>query len=91
MGITLIKIKLMPSSPDVDLEELKKKAQEIVESNKGRRVLIEQQPIAFGLNALIVGFEQDEDEGELDPIENALREIENISSVEIIDMRRAFG
>lgn len=91
MGIALIKIKLMPSSPDVNLEEIKTSAKEIVEGNKGTRVNFEERPIAFGLKAVIVGFEQDEGEGELEPIENALREIENVNSVEIIDMRRAFG
>jgi len=91
MGITLIRIKLMPTSPEVNLEEIKKKVQAVIESNKGRRVSFEEQPIAFGLKAVIAGFEQNENEGELDPIENQLRELENISSVEIIDMRRAFG
>jgi elongation factor 1-beta len=91
MGITLIKIKLMPSSPDEDLERIKEKTKEIIENNKGRRVSFEEQPIAFGLKAIIAGFEQDEDEGELDPIENALNSIENVNHVEVIDMRRAFG
>jgi len=91
MGIALIKIKLMPSSPDVNLEKIKEKAKKIVENNKGARVSFEEQPIAFGLKAVIVGFEQNEDNGELEPIENALREIEDVNSVEVVDMRRAFG
>jgi len=91
MGVALIKIKLMPSSPDVNLEEIKEKAKKIVENNKGARVSFEEQPIAFGLKAVIVGFEQNEDNGELEPIENALREIEDVNSVEVVDMRRAFG
>jgi elongation factor 1-beta len=91
MGIALIKIKLMPSSPEVNLEEIKTRAQEVIEKNKGIRVNFEEQPIAFGLKALIVGFEQNEDKGELEPIENSLKEIENVNSVEVVDMRRAFG
>lgn len=91
MGVALIKIKLMPSSPDVNLEEIKEKAKKIVENNKGARVSFEEQPIAFGLKAVIVGFEQNEDNGELEPMENALREIEDVNSVEVVDMRRAFG
>ena len=91
MGITLIKIKIMPSSLGVNFEEVKVKAKKIVEANKGTRVEFEEQPIAFGLNALIVGFEQNEDDGELDPIEEGLRKIKDVSSAEVIDMRRAFG
>ncbi len=90
MGTALIKIKLMPESPDLDLEEIKEIAQELVESNKGSKVNFEIQPIAFGLKALIVGFAIDEAD-ELEPIENALREIEEVASVEVVDMRRAFG
>ena len=91
MGIALIKIKLMPSSPNENLKEIKDKAESIIEKNKGGRISFEEQPIAFGLKAIIVGFEQDENEGELDPIENALNKIKNVSSVQIVDMRRAFG
>lgn len=91
MGVALIKIKLMPSGPEVDFEEVKTKAKEIIEKNKGERVKFEEEPIAFGLKALIAGFEQDEENGELEPIENALREMDNITSAEVVDMRRAFG
>ena len=91
MGIALIKMKMMPSSPEVDFEGLKEEAKKVVEDNKGTKVMFEEVPIAFGLKALVVGFEQNEDEGELDPIENSLNAIENVSSVEIVDMRRAFG
>jgi len=90
MGIALIKIKLMPISPDVNLEELKEKAKEIIESSNGMRTSFEEQPIAFGLKAVIAGFDLDE-ENELEPIEEALRKIENVNSAEVTDMRRAFG
>lgn len=90
MGTALIKIKLMPNSPDVNLEEMKEIAKEAVESKKGSKVNFEIKPIAFGLKALIVGFALDEAD-ELAPIENALREIEQVVSAEVVDMRRAFG
>lgn len=91
MGIALIKIKLMPSAPDTNFEEIKEKAKQVVEENKGSRVSFEEEPIAFGLTALIVGFEQNEEDGELDPIEEGLRKINNVNSAEVVDMRRAFG
>ncbi len=90
MGITLIKIKLMPSSPEVNLEEIKEKAKEIIEKNKGKKCCFEEEPIAFGLKALITSFDIDEQE-ELEPIEEALKNLENINSAQVIDMRRAFG
>ena len=90
MGTTLVKIKIMPTSPDVDLEEIKESAKKVVESNKGKNISFEEEPIAFGLKAVIVGFGIDEND-ELEPIENSLREMENVSSAEVSDMRRAFG
>ena len=91
MGITLIKMRIMPLSAETDLENLKEIAQKIIESKKGSRVVFEEQPVAFGLKAVIASFQQDEEEGELEPIEEELNKNENISSVETIDMRRAFG
>lgn len=91
MGIALITIKLMPESIEASLEEIKERAKEIIESNKGTKVRFEEEPIAFGLKAVIVYFEQDEDEGELSPIEEGLTNLKNIQSAQVTDMRRAFG
>ncbi len=90
MGIALLKIKLMPSSPEVNLEGIKEKAKEIVEKGKGKNCSFEEEAIAFGLKAIIVCFEIDESQ-ELEPIENNLRNIKNVNSAQVIDMRRAFG
>jgi elongation factor 1-beta len=89
MGTALIKIKLMPTSPDVNLEELKEKAKALVERNEGKNINFEEEPIAFGLKAVIVGFALDEAK-ELDPIEEGLGKLENVNSAQVTDMRRAF-
>ena len=47
MGIALITIKLMPSSPEVNLEEIKEKAKEVVEKGQGKNPRFEEEPIAF--------------------------------------------
>ena len=91
MGITLIKIKIMPSSPEVNLKKIEEKAKIIIEKNKGTRINFVEEPIAFGLKAIIANFEQDEKDGELEPIEKDLRKIKEVNSVEVIDIRRAFG
>ena len=90
MGTALIKIKIMPTSPDVDLDEIKKKAQEVVEKGEGGVTGFEEEPIAFGLKAVLVAFSLDESQA-LEPIEEGLKKIDNVSSVQVIDMRRAFG
>jgi len=90
MGIALITMKLMPESPETDLEAIKENAKRIIEEKQGKRLNFEEEPIAFGLKAVKVFFEIDESQ-ELEPIEDELKRIENISSVQVVDMRRAFG
>ena len=90
MGTTLVTIKLMPSSPEENLEEIKEKAKKIVEEGKGTKTRFEEEPIAFGLKAIIIYFDLDEEQ-ELEPIETDLSKIENVSSSQVTDMRRAFG
>lgn len=90
MGTALITLKLMPKSPEVNLEELKTKAQQVIEANAGKKTRFEEVPIAFGLKAIHAFFDLDES-AELEPIENKLGEIEDINSVTVEDMRRAFG
>jgi elongation factor 1-beta len=90
MGTMLITIKIMPSSAEADLEKLGQKVKQIIESKQGQRPSFKQEPIAFGLKALIVSFDLDESL-EIDPIEQELEKLENINSTQITDMRRAFG
>jgi len=90
MGTALIKIKIMPISPETNLDEIKGKAELIINGKEGKNCNFEEQPIAFGLKAVIAGFALDE-KYELESIEEELKKIENVNSVEVIDMRRAFG
>lgn len=90
MGIAAVKIKLMPSSPDINLEEVEKKAGKILEEKEVKNPQFEKQPIAFGLNALIILFAWPE-EKELEELENDLKKIEDVKSAEVIDIRRAIG
>jgi elongation factor 1-beta len=90
MGTALITIKIMPESPDTELEAIKEKARETIAKGQGKVDGTKEEPIAFGLKAIIVNFALDESK-ELEPIENELKKIEGVSSVQVIDMRRAFG
>jgi len=90
MGIAGVKIRIMPTSPEVDLEKLKKTAAVIIERMGGKNCKFEEEPIAFGLRAIIAFFAWPE-ELELDSLERFLNKIDQVSSVQTIDMRRAFG
>jgi len=90
MGIALITLKIMPSSPEANLEEIKTRAKEVIEKSEGKIGEFKEEPIAFGLKAVIVNFELDESK-ELEEIEESLKNIENVNSTQVTDMRRAFG
>jgi len=88
MGMTAVKVKIMPSSIESNLEDIKKQIPGKLE--KAKNISIEEQEIAFGLKAIMLTFAWPEEQ-DTDIIENSLAEIENVSSVEILDYRRAFG
>jgi elongation factor 1-beta len=90
MGTMLVTYKVMPISPEVNLEELQKKIKEILEQEKGEKVRFTQEPIAFGLIAIKAGFDLDE-KLSLDQIQEKIQNLEEVSSIEVDDMRRAFG
>ena len=86
----IVKIKIMPTSVETDLEEIKSKVKDLIENNEGTNTGFEEEPIAFGLKAVIVTFYWNE-EKELGNLEKSLETLENVNSIQIIDMRRAIG
>ncbi len=90
MGTALVTIKIMPESPEVDLEIIQKKAKQITEEKGGQKPTTKTEPIAFGLNAVILNFALDESKS-IDNIQDKLKDVKEISSAEVIDFRRAFG
>lgn len=87
MGTAGIKIKIMPESPENDLEEIKKEVMNLVEQNGGKNREYVTEPVAFGLNSIIAFFEWPE-EKPLEELESSLENLKNVNSVQIIDMRR---
>lgn len=86
-GIAGIKIKIMPTSPSANLDLIEKNAKKIVEENGGINNIYEIIPIAFGLKAIIAFFQWPE-EKEIEPLEELLGKIEEVQSVQTIDMRK---
>jgi translation elongation factor aEF-1 beta len=86
-GIMGVKIKIMPTSPSVDLKLIEEKVKTLVEKNKGFNREYSIEPIAFGLKALIAFFEWPE-EAPLENLEEALKNIKDINSIQVIDMRK---
>ena len=90
MGTAIIKLKVMPESPETNLENIQKEIESIISSNNGKIGKIEIEPIAFGLKAIIATFTWPE-EIETEKFEKAISSIKEVSSAQILDFRRAFG
>lgn len=91
MSTAGVQMKIMPESLEVSLEDLKAKVKETIESfESGILNETTEEPIAFGLKALVITFAIPEST-ETDEVEAKLSDIEGISSVELIDYRRAVG
>ena len=89
-GLNILRIKLMPESPSADLNKMKADAESTVKKVGGIFNGSIEEPIAFGLNALIITAGLKEDRSP-ELLETELAKIEHVQSVEVIDVRRAFG
>lgn len=90
MAVAALKIKALPNSPELNFDEVKEKIKESLKEAGAIKVnSIEEELLAFGLKALIITISWPEQL----PTEKAEEacQVEGISSVQIIDYRRAFG
>jgi elongation factor 1-beta len=88
----IITLKIMPKSPEIDLNSVEEQAKKHIAEFAGKTEFkSEQEPIAFGLKALKIIFVMDESKGSTEELENKIKEISGISSVEVVDVRRAVG
>ncbi|MFZ5955644.1 MAG: elongation factor 1-beta [Nanoarchaeota archaeon] len=90
MATVAIKLKIMPEDLDTDLDSIKKSGTKKIKEQGGVITSFEEEPIAFGLKALIATMAWPE-EKDTDLIENIFSKIKGVSSVEILDYRRAIG
>ncbi|HLC96809.1 MAG TPA: elongation factor 1-beta [Candidatus Nanoarchaeia archaeon] len=92
MANAICTVKIMPTSPDVDLKGLETAAKEKIAAFAGEGdTRTEIEPIAFGLKALKIIFVMDEDQGSPDPVAEEISRIKGVNSAEISDVRRAVG
>ncbi len=95
MATAVVTVKVMPTSPEVNLDEIKEKVQalirEFTDRNDPADQKVEIEPVAFGLKALKIIFTMDEAKGSPDAIEDKVTAIEGVQSFEVVDVRRAIG
>jgi elongation factor 1-beta len=91
MARVIVTLKVMPEGPEIDLAALEEKAKAIVSDFGGTIMSVEKQPIGYGIVALMVKFNMDEAKGSTEPIEELIRKVEGVESVDVAAISRAFG
>jgi len=87
LGSVLVRLKVLPDDVSVSLDEL---AEQIsLKLPKGSSLLRKaEEPIAFGLSALILDIKVGESEGTLDSLESSIKEVKHVSQVDVIGLSR---
>ncbi len=91
MASVVVTIKIMPESPDSDLKKIEEEAIVKIKEYGGDVGKVEIEPVAFGLKAVKLIFVMDESKGGTDDLENEISGLDQVNSVETIDVRRAIG
>ena len=91
MADVIITLRIMPSSPEVDLKKIEDDVTKMIKEFGGEVGKVDIQPVAFGLNSLDLVFVMDENIGSTETLENQINEIEDVASAEVTDVRRAVG
>jgi elongation factor 1-beta len=87
MGEVATQIKIMPNSPDVDLNGLSTRVEAQV-AQFGRVHSCEVQPIAFGLKALLITVIVEDKEGGTEALEASLSLLEEVESIQVVTVTR---
>jgi elongation factor 1-beta len=88
MGKIVIAYKIFPSEAGIDLEVLKEKIKKQL-SDIASIQRFDEEPIAFGISALVVNMVLSEDkEGILDETEKRLTRLEEISQIQTLGVNR---
>lgn len=87
MGDVAAKIKIMPKGVETDLEELKKQLEGALPKNVELKGFSEE-PIAFGLKAVIAVVFLGDEEGGTQPVEDAFSKVEEVESVQVVEVGR---
>lgn len=84
MGNVLVTYRVMPEGTEVDLAKLTKEVEAI--GRLAKRFEVKAEPFAFGLKVLVAKFVVEDGSGLNDAIEERLRQLAGVSSVETLEV-----
>jgi len=91
MAMVIVTLKIMPEDPELSLEDLKTKAEEIITNFEGKVQTTKEEPVGFGLKAIVLSFSVDESKGSPDPIAEKIEALEGVKSAQVTMVSRALG
>lgn len=83
MGEVAVTVQVMPDGKEVDLDSLREEIESLIDPRS-----IEEEPVAFGLEAIKVLKVIPEDEGGSDKLEEDLKELDGVKDVRVVDQRK---
>ena len=93
MANVIVTIKIMPESPDVNLDQIREHAEQKIDafvgSNKQKQHEIK--PVAFGLKSLEIHFMMDEAKGSPESLADEISGFDGVQSAEITNVNRPMG
>lgn len=85
MSKVMVTLRVMPASADADITTLLEKIKEKVKIDR-----VEKEPIAFGLTALKLTTLVEEKSGAIEELENAIKSVEGVGQVDILEISRSY-
>lgn len=87
MGDVRLTMRVMPSDTDVDLDALAERVEKAL-PGEAKLAGTSVAPFAFGLKALMCNIVVADESGVADRVEEALRGVDQVQGVELVDMGR---
>ena len=88
MAKVVAQIKIFPTETTVDLGDLRKKIEAALPSQTSV-AKFDEEPIAFGLVALVARIAMPEEEGRMEKVEEALKSVENVGEIQVVSVWRS--
>ncbi|HID05276.1 MAG TPA: elongation factor 1-beta [Candidatus Caldiarchaeum subterraneum] len=87
MGNVLVILRILPNSPDVDLDQL----MERVKKTLPEKIVVREykkEDMAFGLKSILVGLTMPDEEGYTETLEDKIRNVEGVEDITIENITR---
>lgn len=87
MSRLVARIKILPADLDVNLDSLLTKVKSDIPNGMSLKSHVTE-PIAFGLNSVVVDFTLNDSEGQMDLLEESIKKVEGVGQIEVINVSR---